>query len=246
MTPPPLPPRPLAIFLDLDGTLLEQRDDPAEARADAALVDLLDRLAAAAEGALALVSGRTVASIDRLFAPRRFAAAGQHGAERRDAAGVLHRHGAPDERLAALRRRAEAFMARQPSLLLEEKGASLALHYRRAPHLEPEVRALCDALVEEGGGAFVLQAGKHVCEIKPAGRDKGVAIAEFMAERTFRGRLPLFVGDDLSDEFGFAAVNRLGGIAVKVGAGESIAPWRLPDIRAARGWLAEYAVQPVI
>jgi trehalose 6-phosphate phosphatase len=246
MTPPPLPPRPLAIFLDLDGTLLELRDDPAETRADAALADLLDRLAAAAEGALALVSGRTVASIDRLFSPRRFAAAGQHGAERRDAAGVLHRHGAPDERLAALRRRAEAFMARQPSLLLEDKGASLALHYRRAPYLEPEVRALCDALVEEGGGAFVLQAGKHVCEIKPAGRDKGAAIAEFMAERTFRGRLPLFVGDDLSDEFGFAAVNRLGGIAVKVGAGESIAPWRLPDIQAARCWLAEYAVQPVI
>jgi trehalose 6-phosphate phosphatase len=119
----------------------------------------------------------------------------------------------------------------------------MALHYRRAPHLEGEVRALLAALVEDSGGAFKLQPGKMVYEIKPAGRDKGAAIAEFMEEQPFHGRIPLFIGDDVTDEYGFAAVNRLGGITVKVGEGDTAAAWRVPDVEGARAWLEEYAAR---
>ena len=176
-----------------------------------------------------------------LFAPLCFPAAGQHGVERRDAAGQLHRHEAAAELLADLRREMGQFAAANPELLLEDKGASLALHYRRAPHQEGEVRALLTALVDGSGGTFKLQPGKMVYEIKPAGRDKGAAIVEFMEEQPFRGRIPLFIGDDVTDEYGFAAVNNLGGITIKVGEGDTAAAWRVPNVDGARAWLEEYA-----
>jgi len=239
MTHPPLPSAP-ALFLDIDGTLVELQDSPEQVAVDRDLLALLPPLFAACGGALALVSGRPVSGIDDLFAPLKLPAAGQHGVERRDAAGETHFHAGCGIQLDALRRRAAALAQRHPELLVEDKGASVAVHFRRAPHLAGEVRACLEEWLEEAAD-FKLQGGKMVLEAKPAGRDKGTALLEFMAEAPFLGRLPVFLGDDVTDEYGFQAVNRLGGLAIKVGEGPSVAPWRLPDVAAVHAWLGELA-----
>jgi trehalose 6-phosphate phosphatase len=140
--------------------------------------------------------------------------------------------------LALARGRLTSIAARYPELLLEDKGLSLALHYRAAPQLEASMHAALRAIETELGSEYVVQPGKLVVELKPAGSDKGVAIAEFMGEAPFRGRTPVFVGDDATDEQGFVIVNELGGHSVKVGDGATLARWRLPTVRAVERWLA--------
>ena len=229
-----------AIFLDIDGTLLEHVERPDAVRPDPALSKLLIELHEATGGALALISGRPVAELDALFAPLRLPAAGQHGVERRDAGRKVHQHTFPVEPLQRAARQLGEFAARHAGLLLEDKGHSLALHFRLAPELAGIAReAVAEALATLGPD-FEMQAGKLVLEIKPGGRDKGTAIEEFMAEVPFAGRLPVFVGDDTSDEYGFANVNRMGGHTIKVGPGPSIAQWRLADAAAVREWLGAY------
>ncbi|MDH4190682.1 MAG: trehalose-phosphatase [Betaproteobacteria bacterium] len=230
-----------AFLLDIDGTLLAHAERPDAVQADDAIIALLDALHAGSGGALALVSGRSIADIDRLFAPRRFAVAGQHGIERRDAANGLHHHAFPVESLRRVAIRLGEFAAVHGGVLLEDKGASLALHYRLAPQLAGAARSLVEIEARALGDGFEIQHGKMVLEIKPGGRDKGVAIEEFMLEAPFRGRTPLFIGDDATDEFGFEVVQRLGGIAIKVGPGASLARWRLADTGAVRAWLGEWA-----
>jgi len=122
-------------------------------------------------------------------------------------------------------------------LLMEDKGRSLALHYRAAPQLETYVLESVRALGEDLGDAYAIQVGKYVVELRPAGTDKGEAIRAFMEEAPFAGRTPVFIGDDVSDEHGFAVVNEMDGYAVKVGDGATIAPWQLPDVRAVEHWL---------
>lgn len=229
-----------AFFLDVDGTLLEHAERPDAVRTDPALGRLLAGLHEAAGGALALISGRPVAEMDALFAPLRLPAAGQHGVERRDARGKVHRHALPAELLRRAARRLGEFAARHAGMLLENKGHSLALHFRLVPELSGAARAAVAEALAELGPEFEMQAGKLVFEIKPSGRDKGTAIEEFMREPPFRGRTPVFIGDDLTDEYGFGIVNRLGGHAIKVGEGRSAAPWRLADAAAVRSWLAGY------
>lgn len=229
-----------AIFLDIDGTLLEHVERPDAVRADAALGKLLEELEGVTGGALALISGRAVAELDVLFAPLRLAVAGQHGIERRDADGKLHRHAFALEPLRRAARQLGEFAARHAGLLLEDKGYSLALHFRLAPQLAGAAReAVAEALATLGPG-FEMQDGKMVFELKPGGRDKGTAIEEFMAEAPFADRLPVFIGDDATDEYGFAIVNRAGGHSIKVGPGASIARWRVADAAAVRKWLAAY------
>jgi len=227
-----------AVFFDIDGTLVPLAASPGAVRIDRALGELLERIRLASSGALALISGRSIGDIDALFQPSRFAAAGQHGAERRSADGTLHRHAPLDRRLDASAGKLRELVRAQPGLLLEEKGASLALHYRNAPALAGLVEREVRKVLAELGADFELQAGKCVLEVKPSGRDKGTAIAEFMAEEPFAGRLPVFVGDDLTDEPGFALVNRLGGCSVKVGPGKSCARFRLAGAEAVRQWLS--------
>lgn len=229
-----------AVFLDIDGTLLEHVERPDAVRADPALGTLLGALAAASGGALALISGRPVGELDGLFTPLRLAVAGQHGVERRDAAGKLHRHAFPQEPLRRAARELAAFAAGHAGLLLEDKGHSLALHFRLAPSLSGAAHDAVNRALAALGPEFEMQSGKLVFELKPGGRDKGVAIEEFMAEAPFAGRVPLFVGDDATDERGFALVNRLGGHSIKVGPGSSIARWRLADAAAVREWLSAY------
>jgi len=230
-----------ALFLDIDGTLLEFAANPGAVTVDPDLAQLLRGLYDNSGGAVALISGRSVADADSLFAPLKLCVAGQHGAERRDFSGGLHLHAPPLGGLRLAAERLRRLAAAHPDLVLEEKGMNIALHFRGAPRLEAELVPLLERLVSELGQDFELQAGKMVLEIKPTGKDKGTAIEEFMQEHPFRGRVPIFIGDDLTDEYGFALVNRLGGHSIKVGPGASVAPRRLADAPAVRGWLDRLA-----
>ena len=202
-----------AFFLDVDGTLLGFRSQPGEVIADPALLDLLEDLRIAASGAVALVSGRMIADLDRIVAPLVLPAAGVHGADIRFADG--RRASTGMTAMDPVRSRVETFVAGRPGLLLEDKGATLALHYRHAPERAEEIRVFLQGL--RGVPGVVIQEGKLVAELKPAGCDKGTAILALLATPPFLSRQPLFVGDDLTDEHGFAAVNKMGGISVKVG-----------------------------
>jgi len=229
-----------AFFLDIDGTLLEIEGHPDEVRIGRTELDLVSGLHRATGGSLALVSGRPLAGIDVLFHPLKMPIAGQHGAERRDARGKRHRHRFPVEALHRAAVPVRKFVARNEGLVFEDKGASVALHYRLAPQLEAAAKAVVEDAARSAGGALEVQLGKMVFELKPAGVDKGSAIEEFMREQPFAGRVPVFLGDDVTDEFGFRVVNRLGGHSVKIGRGESAARWRLADPAAAKSWLGAW------
>ena len=226
-----------ALFLDVDGTIVEIAATPAAARvptrAIAALGSARDRLG----GAIALISGRDLADLDRMFAPLRLPAAGAHGAERRAADGQVHIRQdpatlAPAETL--LSRWAEA----HAGILLERKRGSIALHYRSVPWLEPDARVVAAAAAAAAGSEYHVQPGKRVLEIKVARVSKARAIAEFMAELPFAGRKPVFVGDDLGDEDAFDFVNTLGGHTIAVGAERATkAAWRLDNERQVLDWL---------
>lgn len=226
-----------ALFLDIDGTLVDIADRPDAVRIDEGLKELLRKLCRTTDGAVALISGRSVEEIDRLLAPLQLPAAGQHGMERRSADGALHHHEAVWGRLHEAADGLSRFAARHRGLIVESKGMSLALHYRLAPRLRQLAHAKMRNLATQLGSDYGLQEGKQVVELIPSGRDKGTAIEEFTREPPFAGRVPVFIGDDLTDEFGFACVNRLGGYSVKVGPGTSVATWRVADAGAVRRWL---------
>ena len=231
-----------AFFLDIDGTLLEHAERPDAVRPHAAAL-LLAALNEASGSALALISGRSVADIDALFAPLRLAAAGQHGIERRDARGRTHGHAFPAEALRRVAARVSDFASRHHGLLFEDKGHNLALHYRLAPQLAGVAQAALREVAAQLGDNFEVLDGKMVVELKPSGRDKGSAIEEFMHEPPFRGRTPVFVGDDRTDEFWFGVVNRLGGHSIKVGAGPTAARLRIADAAAVRAWLGTWVAR---
>jgi len=234
----PPPPRPAwAYFFDLDGTLIDFAATPAEVRVGAEVRALLERLHRATGGAVALMSGRAIAEIDRLFPHATLPAAGQHGLERRAASGRLTRHAVATRRFERVRLRMATALAGKPGLLLENKGLSLALHYRRAPRLGGYAHRLARSMLPVVGRRFCIQRGKYVVEMRPAGKNKGVGVLEFMKEAPFRGRIPVFVGDDATDEYGFATVNELGGHSIKVGPGRTAARWRLRNVKAVEQWL---------
>lgn len=234
------PPPPLgtdcALFLDIDGTLAELAEMPDAVHIDREFAAALPRIAGELAGAVALVTGRAITSADRLFAGLKLPIAGQHGAERRDAAGTIFLHTPVKSTQARLRRLLRRLAKRHPQLLLEDKGAAMALHFRAAPELAGIVHDTLARSIEHERG-YELQPGKMLLELRPEGRDKGTAINDFMAEVPFAGRLPVFVGDDLTDEHGFAAVERLGGWTIKVGPGRTAARFRLPDSTAVKRWL---------
>ena len=237
IAPQELDPDNVALFLDVDGTLLEIRDHPDEVSADRELVDLLGQCLERLDGAMALISGRSVKEIDRIFAPAVFPVAGAHGSERRSHDGKVISVGSPPlpEREVA---RLEALVARHSGLLLEHKAGGVSLHYRRAPALEEECRRLIEDVLAGLGDSFRLIAGKMVFEIAPVGHDKGAAIRAFLEQPPFAGRVPVFLGDDVTDEDGFRAVNGLGGVSIRIGDIEqSKAQYCLAGIPAVRPWL---------
>jgi len=235
--PPPPPQKEWAYFLDVDGTLIDIAESPDAVQVDQVLLDLIDRLFDATGGAVALVSGRSISDLQSLVGALRVPLAGQHGLERRDACGRLWMHAAPPATKCAIKEALVPVLNRHPGLLLEDKGLTLALHYRRAPQLATYAQRLLSRLISAENSGLELQHGKCVVEIKPAGFDKGAAVAEYLAEEPFRNRRPVFIGDDLNDEHGFAEVNRMEGISIKVGTGPSCARFRVADVAAVRYWL---------
>lgn len=237
MQPPP-PRADWAYFFDIDGTLAELAATPTQARVSPRLRERFAALQAATAGAVAIVSGRALEDIDGLFG-RALPAAGLHGAERRDARGRVHRaNGVVRRRLHEARATIVGAIALHPGLLLEDKGQALALHYRGSPRLASYAHRIMHVQRDRLGPRFAVQRGKYVVELLSAGVDKGVAIRAFLAEPPFRGRLPVFLGDDVTDEAGFAAVAKCGGYAIKVGGGASGARFRLPSVRAVGAWLS--------
>ena len=225
-----------AIFLDVDGTLLGFKDRPEDVVADDPLRRLLGELHAATGGAVAFVSGRAISDIDRIMQPLVWPAAGVHGAELRFADGT--RRDIAADALHELRGDAEAFVAARPGLRLEAKGGTtFAIHFRQAPERADEVHGFLDRLVTSDD--VMVQHGKMVAEVKPRSCNKGAAIKALLDTVPFKDRRPVFIGDDLTDEYGFAQVNSSGGISVKVGDGseKSVALQRLEDISAVRTFL---------
>lgn len=237
-----------ALFLDFDGTLADLAPRPDAVQLPAGLKDTLAALATRLDGALAVVSGRPIDALDAFLHPLVLPLAGVHGGERRDAQGRRSTAGDLPEAVRAalgdLEQRLAALAAGHPGLLVETKPGAVALHYRGAPQLEALCLQAMRGLVDAAPGLSLLH-GKMVLEAKPAGADKGAAIAAFLDEPPFSGRRPVFAGDDVTDEAGFALVNARGGLSVKVGPGESRALQRLPDPQALRDWLAASLAQLV-
>ncbi|WP_353189337.1 trehalose-phosphatase [Pandoraea pnomenusa] len=230
----------VAFFFDLDGTLAPLAPRPDAVRLPRDTARVLAGLIESTHGAVAVVSGRAIDDIDTLLAPLRVAAAGLHGAEIRHTGGGVVRadgHTADTAEIAAMAAPLQALVAQHPGLLLENKGSALALHYRGAPELAGVARDTMQALAALHEKRFALQPGKLVFELRPRHVSKGRAITTLLKEAPFAGRTPLFAGDDLTDETGFADVNALGGITIKIGEGETCAHHRLPTPEALTAWL---------
>lgn len=233
--PPPWPSR-AALFLDLDGTLVEIVRHPSLTEASPRLRRLLPRLPALCDGAVAVISGRRIEDVDRILAPHSFLAAGVHGLERRGVDGSFSSF-EPGESLAQMRRKVEPFVARHEGVWIEDKKTAFAVHYRGRPELEDDVHRFVGELQQQTPPDIEILLGNCVFEIKPGAFDKGRAIELFMTEPPFAGRTPVFIGDDVTDETGFRSVNAMGGVSVKVGDGPTIARWRLADTDAVLDWL---------
>ncbi|WP_309644232.1 trehalose-phosphatase [Phenylobacterium sp.] len=227
--------RGVALFLDLDGTLATIVERPQDVRPDPRRTSMIERLLAALDGRLAVVSGRSLEDIDHILEGRVTTVAAIHGLVRRDANGVIGR-APPHPGLVEAIARLQAFAQRDPNLLIEDKALSLALHYRQAPHLARDVQDLAVQIAADTG--LSLQPGDMVVELRTPGASKGDSIRAFMTEPPFAGAMPVFLGDDLTDEHGFFAVRALGGYGVLVGgARRTLARYRLPDVEAALAWL---------
>lgn len=229
-----------ALFMDFDGTLVELAARPDAVTVEPGLPQILVRLAASLGGALAIVSGRPIATIDHFLGPH-FDVAGLHGAERR-VGGVLRPGHTPDR--AGLRHALKVLqgLARdEPRFVIEDKQLTVAFHWRLVPALEALALTTVDRALAAAGSAYRIQYGHAVAEIVPAHVGKGGAVDEFLTLPPYAGRRPVFFGDDLTDEAAFAAVNRHGGISVKIGEGPTSASVRLATPEALRRRLAEWA-----
>lgn len=238
----PAPPLPgvddrWALFLDVDGTLLDFADHPDQVSVDTRLRDLLDDLYGTLDGALALVSGRSLDDLDDLFCHPPWAMAGLHGLELRGPDGRYRGVHIGTARRSQVRDLAERIATALPGVSMEDKGMAVALHCRTAPDRFDALREHVELLLPRLQG-YEMQMGNLVIELKPEGMDKGKAVEGLLANRPFCGRVPVYVGDDLTDEHGFAAANLEHGLSVRVGTREpSLATYSLPEPAAARAWL---------
>jgi trehalose 6-phosphate phosphatase len=230
----------LALFLDVDGTLLEIAATPDRVRVPASLLNTLHLAFEREHGAFALLSGRSLSDLDALFKPWRFPASGKHGLEVRLPCGRLGRSGIDGTVLDTARRGLGMLQQENPGLLLEDKGVALAMHFRLAPRLEPVVQAAMQVFAAQLGGDFTIRKGKCVFELTPRLCDACSGIELLMRQPEFAGRTPVFVGDDPADEVGFEAVNRMGGYSIRVGNLEQTAArHRFSSVSAVVAWLRD-------
>ena len=228
-----------AILLDIDGTLLDLAPTPREVWVPPGLARTLNGLIEKTAGALALVSGRSLNDIDLIFAPEQFPAVGGHGAEMRISGDneSVATHAPPMDK--ELKRRLAAIAKLSPGILLEDKGYSLALHYRLAPHAEKAIYEAVSLIRADLPNAPIeVLPGKCVCEIKHSGFNKATGVLELMAHEPFRGRRPIFIGDDVTDESVFALMPDLGGLAFSVGRRATGVADHFDEPRDVREWLA--------
>jgi len=224
-----------AFFLDIDGTLLDIAATPHSVKVPPELIDDLSLLRERCNGALALVSGRTLEDIDHLFAPLKLPAAGAHGTQvRPDPNSPIGHLTRP---IPAELRAQFVALADRPGMFIEDKEVTLALHYRLLadPRLPADRVAAVEAAAAKAG--FALLHGKKVLELKPAGTDKGTALRAFMKNPPFAGRTPLFGGDDVTDSYAFAVLGGLGGIGISVGRSFPGAAYQVPSPKDLRQWL---------
>jgi trehalose 6-phosphate phosphatase len=245
--PRPSPPLPApgwtdawALFLDVDGSLLDFAQHPGEVETPEGLQRDIEALHAGLDGALALVSGRAIDAIDEVLdALHHIPAAGLHGLERREAGGAYFAPPPAPDALNALHAEAQHVAVTFPGAVAERKGPNLALHWRAAPLAQDPFRAFAAAALRLLPG-YRVQSGDMVLELRPGGEsaDKGTAVETFLQQPPFRGRRPVFIGDDLTDEHAFAVVNARDGISILVGDREdSAARWQLANPAAVRAWL---------
>jgi len=224
--------RSIALFLDVDGTLLDIALRPDAVRVNSRLAELLQTLISRQDFSVALVSGRLLADLDRLFAPLRLPAAGLHGLERRDAAGVVH---ARDASAALGAARQWLAQHADPRILLEDKASALVLHYREHPEMEQQCRELAAGALRLLPAGWKVVPGRMSVEIRRGDIGKRDALVAFLAETPFRGQHPVFMGDDVTDEEGFEYMNAINGTSVHIGCSASAAQFRLADPQAV--WL---------
>lgn len=238
--PPPPPPGANAgwgLFLDVDGTLLDFASRPDDVEVPAQLHGDLVRMRTRLQGAVALLSGRPLSQLDRLFDWHAQAAGGLHGAELRTPDGREHITG-DDDAFASVHARAAALVADVKGVILEDKRRALALHFRHAPAAHAAAERIADVLLQDAGDQYTLQHGDQVIELKPAGVDKGRALEALMQVAPFRGRRPWMLGDDLTDEDAFRHVNACDGVSVIVGDRRpTVARYALADPASVRAWL---------
>jgi trehalose 6-phosphate phosphatase len=240
MLEPTLPDRACALFFDFDGTLVDLAPHPGAVQVHQDVPRLLAQLREALGGAVAVVSGRPLSEVDHYLRPLTLCAAGVHGAERRGADGHVRRIACSGLQDAAAL--IQALCRRHPDLHMELKPGAIALHYRQAPELEDECLATMSKALDLADGMALLH-GKMVVEMKPRRAGKGLAVRSFMDERPFLKRRPWFFGDDVTDETAFEVIHALGGVAVKIGEGETQATHRLQDPVALRRWMERLAGQ---
>lgn len=230
-----------ALFLDIDGTLLNLAPTPDAIEVPPGLPRDLERLHRKLGGAMALVTGRSLDYADMLFAPHVFPLAGLHGAEFRDAWGVSLV--AETEAFTALKHQLVKEAEDYPGVLIEDKGAAIAAHYRLAPDYEKVLEDRMRYYADLAGPDWALQLGKMVFELRPARASKGDAVEHFLQAGPFKNRLPVTIGDDLTDESMFAVANARGGLSVRVGTidAPSCAGYRLSSPALVRNVLAAMA-----
>lgn len=223
------------LFLDLDGTLAPLRASPGDVRPSEGRNQLLLAACEALTGRVAIVSGRTIESTDAILEGACRAVAGVHGLQRRRADGVCEAT-APHPRVAHAAQVMAAFAQAHPGLLVEHKDQSAALHYRGAPNAEAAVMEFVRRLAETE--ALQIQPGPMVMELRTPGPDKGAAVRAFLAEVPFRGATPIYLGDDLTDEVGFAEAAAHGGIGILVGRDRpTLATAQLESVAEVLAWL---------
>jgi trehalose 6-phosphate phosphatase len=239
-------PRPLpqlsanaAFFIDFDGTLVEIAARPELVEVEPRVRQLLEALRERYGGAVAIVTGRPLDVVDRFLAPLLLPTAAEHGHIRRDAKGMVHADTDGADAVALVLARLAPLVEANPGLVMERKASSGSLHYRQ----RPELGEICARAVEAamaGLQGLSMMHGKMVFDIKPAGVSKGTAVAGFLGEAPFKGRLPVYAGDDRTDECAFATVNDLGGVSIKIGDGDTMAKYRT-DRESLLAWLRALA-----